>query len=146
MFYSIGEVAKMFNLPSSTIRYYDSEGLFPNLKRESGIRKFSNNDLEGLRVIECLKKSGLEIKDIKLFMQWVSEGPKTYSKRQELINKQKERIEEEIRNLNKALDMLKYKSWYYQELVDGKEEKETKAKVPNLLPEDIRIAYENAHK
>lgn len=146
MFYSIGEVAKMFNLPSSTIRYYDSEGLFPNLKRESGIRKFSNNDLEGLRVIECLKKSGLEIKDIKLFMQWVSEGPKTYSKRQELINKQKERIEEEIRNLNKALDMLKYKSWYYQELVDGKEEKETKAKVPNLLPEAIRIAYENAHK
>lgn len=146
MFYSIGEVAKMFNLPSSTIRYYDSEGLFPNLKRESGIRKFSDNDLEGLRVIECLKKSGLEIKDIKLFMQWVSEGPKTYSKRQELINKQKERIEEEIRNLNKALDMLKYKSWYYQELVDGKEEKETKAKVPNLLPEDIRIAYENAHK
>ncbi len=146
MFYSIGEVAKMFNLPSSTIRYYDSEGLFPNLKRESGIRKFSDNDLEGLRVIECLKKSGLEIKDIKLFMQWASEGKKTYSKRQELINKQKERIEEEIRNLNKALDMLKYKSWYYQQLVDGKEEKETKAKVPNLLPEDIRIAYENAHK
>lgn len=146
MFYSIGEVAKMFNLPSSTIRYYDSEGLFPNLKRESGIRKFSDNDLEGLRVIECLKKSGLEIKDIKLFMQWVSEGKKTYPKRQELINKQKERIEEEIRNLNKALDMLKYKSWYYQELVDGKEEKETKAKVPNLLPEDIRVAYENAHK
>ncbi len=146
MFYSIGEVAKMFNLPSSTIRYYDSEGLFPNLKRESGIRKFSDNDLEGLRVIECLKRSGLEIKDIKLFMQWASEGKKTYSKRQELINKQKERIEEEIRNLNKALDMLKYKSWYYQQLVDGKEEKETKAKVPNLLPEDIRIAYENAHK
>ncbi len=146
MFYSIGEVAKMFNLPSSTIRYYDSEGLFPNLKRESGIRKFSDNDLEGLRVIECLKRSGLEIKDIKLFMQWASEGKKTYSKRQELINKQKERIEEKIRNLNKALDMLKYKSWYYQQLVDGKEEKETKAKVPNLLPEDIRIAYENAHK
>ncbi len=146
MFYSIGEVSKMFNLPSSTIRYYDSEGLFPNLKRESGIRKFSDNDLEGLRVVECLKKSGLEIKDIKIFMQWVREGPKTYSKRQELINKQKERIEEEISNLNKALDMLKYKSWYYQQLVDGHEEKETKAKVPDLLPEDIRLAYENAHK
>ena len=31
------------------------------------IRYFSDNELEALRIIECLKKSGLEIKDIKQF-------------------------------------------------------------------------------
>ena len=53
--------------PSPTLRYYDKEGLFPNLKRESGIRKFNDHELEALRMIECLKASGLEIKDIKQF-------------------------------------------------------------------------------
>lgn len=73
--YSIGEVSKMFDLPVSTLRYYDKEGLFPNMQRVSGIRKFSDNEIEAIRVIECLKKSGLEIKEIKQFMEWCSEGP-----------------------------------------------------------------------
>lgn len=65
MTYSIGEISKMFNIPISTLRYYDREGLFPTMERVSGIRKFSENEIEALRVIDCLKKSGLEIKDIK---------------------------------------------------------------------------------
>ena len=37
--------------------------------------------MEALHVIECLKKSGLQIKEIKQFMQWCTEGPYTYGKR-----------------------------------------------------------------
>ena len=62
--YTIGQVSEMFHLPVSTLRYYDKEGLFPNLERSSGIRRFSDKEIEALRVIECLKKSGVEIKDI----------------------------------------------------------------------------------
>lgn len=68
--YTIGQVSKMFGLPISTLRYYDKEGLFPCIARVSGIRRFGDTDLEALRVIECLKQSGLEIKDIKRFMDW----------------------------------------------------------------------------
>ena len=57
--YTIGQVAEMFHLPISTLRYYDKEGLFPNLERKAGIRRFSEQELEALRVIECLKKAGL---------------------------------------------------------------------------------------
>ena len=57
--YTIGQIAEMFQLPVSTIRYYDKEGLFPDLKRSSGIRQFGPKEIEALRVIECLKKSGL---------------------------------------------------------------------------------------
>ena len=66
--YTIGQVSEMFDLPVSTLRYYDKEGLFPELNRTSGIRQFSENEIEALRVIECLKKTGLQIKDIKQFM------------------------------------------------------------------------------
>ena len=56
--YSIGQVAEMFGLPISTLRYYDKQGLFPNMERVSGIRKFGDTEIEALRVIECLKKAG----------------------------------------------------------------------------------------
>ena len=143
--YTIGQVAEMFDLPISTLRYYDKQGLFSQLTRESGIRKFSDNEIEALRVIECLKKSGLEIKDIKLFMEWCAEGSATYSNRFELIHKQKERVEAEIQQLHKTLDMLTYKCWYYtQAMEDGNEDK-AKALTPDGLPEDIRNAYDNSH-
>ena len=66
--YSIGQVAEMFGMPISTLRYYDKQGLFPNMERVSGIRKFSEAEIEALRVIECLKKAGMEIRDIKQLM------------------------------------------------------------------------------
>ena len=50
--YTIGQVSEMFDLPVSTLRYYDKEGLFPELNRTSGIRQFSENEIEALRVIE----------------------------------------------------------------------------------------------
>lgn len=59
--YTIGQVSETFGLPISTLRYYDKQGLFPEMQRTSGIRKFSDKELEALRIIECLKKSGLEI-------------------------------------------------------------------------------------
>ena len=65
--YTIGKVYEMFDLPVSTLRYYDKEGLFPELSRTSGIRQFSENEIETWRVIECLKKTGKQIKENK---QW----------------------------------------------------------------------------
>ena len=143
--YTIGQVAEMFDLPISTLRYYDKQGLFPQLIRESGIRKFSENEIEALRVIECLKKSGLEIKDIKLFMDWCAEGPATYSDLFHLIRNQKERVEAEIKQLHNTLDMLKFKCWYYSKAMEDGNEDTAKASIPDGLPEDIRVAYDNSH-
>ena len=76
--YTICQISEMFQLPVSTLRYYDKEGLFPNMKRSSGIRKFTDTEIEALRVIECLKKTGMEIKDIKTFIEWCSGWLSTY--------------------------------------------------------------------
>ena len=111
--YTIGQVSEMFNLPISTLRYYDKEGFFPNLERKGNIRYFSENDLEALRIIECLKASGLEIKDIKQFIDWVSEGSASYGKRKELFESRKAAVEAEIKQMEKTLALLKFKCWYY---------------------------------
>lgn len=144
--YTIGEISKMFNLPISTLRYYDKMGLFPTLKRHSGIREFSTKEIETLRVIECLKKSGLSMKDIQQFMNWCVEGPSTFVKRKELFENQKAAVEEEIRSLNRALDMLKYKCWFYEQILLVGDEEKIRSLVPEHLPKEIREIYENAHR
>lgn len=126
--YSIGEISKMFNIPVSTLRYYDKEGLFPEITRVSGIRKFSNNEIEALRVIECLKKSGLEIKDIKQFMKWTKLGSETFKIRKELFERQKVSVEKELRQMEKVLDMIKFKCWYYDEVLKQGNEVAVKSK------------------
>ena len=144
--YSIGQVAEMFGLPISTLRYYDKQGLFPKMERVSGIRKFSETEIEALRVIECLKKSGLEIKDIKQFMDWCGEGASTYPQRKALFEKQRKRLEAELIHMNKVLDMLKFKCWYYEQAMRDGGEDQVQSMIPDGLPGDVRKAYENAHQ
>lgn len=143
--YTIGQISEMFQLPISTLRYYDKEGLFPDLERSSGIRRFSEKEIEALRVIECLKKSGLEIKDIKLFMEWCSEGSATYQRRKELFERQKEIVQKEIAKLEKVLDMLQFKCWYYDQAVKDRNEDRIQSILPDRLPEDIQKIYNRSH-
>ena len=144
--YTIGQVSEMFHLPISTLRYYDKEGFFPNLERKGNIRYFSDNELEAIRIIECLKQSGLEIKDIKQFFEWVTEGSSSYTKRKELFEHRKAAVKEEIKQLEKTLAMLEFKCWYYDTaLADGSEDK-INAMLPDHLPKDIQKLYNEARK
>ena len=139
--YTIGQVSEMFGLPVSTLRYYDKEGLFPGMRRESGIRKFDETAIEALRIIECLKKSGLEIKEIKQFMAWCAEGSETYTLRRDLFLKRKKAVEEEIERMERTLALINYKCWYYAEaLKDGNEER-LQNMSPEDMPEEIWEAY-----
>lgn len=143
--FTIGQVADMYSLPVSTLRYYDKEGLFPNLQRQSGIRRFSEREVESMRLIECLKKSGLEIKDIKQFMQWCNEGPSTYQKRRELFVRRREALKEELEQLEKNMAMLEFKCWYYDTAIaDGNEDRLNEI-IPDKLPKDIKALYDKAH-
>lgn len=144
--YTIGQVSEMFDLPVSTLRYYDKEGLFPELNRTSRIRQFTEKEIETLRVIECLKKTGLQIKDIKLFISWCMEGSSTYLKRKELFENQKKQVEKGINELNQTLDMLNFKCWYYSEVIKDGNEDRLKNIIPNELPNSIKSAYMNSHK
>ena len=144
--YTIGQVSEMFGLPISTLRYYDKEGFFPNLERRGNIRYFSDSDLEAIRVIECLKKSGLEIKDIRQFFQWVAEGPSSYEKRKELFEARKVAVEEELKELERTLSLLKFKCWYYETAMKDGNEDGIHAMLPDKLPAEIQKLYNDAHE
>ena len=144
--YTIGQISEMFGLPISTLRYYDKEGLFPDMQRQSGIRQFTDKEVEALRVIECLKASGLEIRDIKCFMQWCTEGPATYPQRKALFEARKTAVEGELERLNHILDMLKYKCWYYGKACEDGTEDNILAMLPDALPPEIQRLYDSGRE
>lgn len=115
MFYTVGEMAKKIGVAPSTLRYYDKEGLLPFVERSSGgIRVFKEADYEWLKVIECLKKTGMPLKDIKTFIEMAMQGDDTIDERLELIRKQRDEVGRQIAELQETLDTLNFKCWYYE--------------------------------
>lgn len=115
MIYTVSEAAKILNVAPSTIRYYDKEGLLPFVERtDGGIRVFKEKDFDCLFIIDCLKKSGLSIKDIKSYINMVFKGDETIDERLALFQKQREKVIKQIDELNQTLAILDYKCWYYK--------------------------------
>ena len=115
MLYSIGEMAKLLDIPASTLRYYDKQGLLPFVERsKSGIRMFQEKDYEWLKLIECLKKSGLTLSEIKNYIFMAIRGDETIEDRLQLFLNQKEVITQKITELQETLKVVEYKCWYYE--------------------------------
>ncbi|MBY0099490.1 MerR family transcriptional regulator [Mesobacillus maritimus] len=133
--YSIGEVAKELSLTVYTLRYYDKEGLMPFVDRTpSGTRVFKDSDIEALKIIECLKSTGMPIKEIKAFIDWCSEGDSTLKQRYEMFMERKSIVEAQMEELKKTLELIEHKCWYYKTAIDAGTEdvhKEDKIVVPN---------------
>ena len=89
--------------------------------------------------------TGMEIKDIRQFMDWCVEGSSTYPQRKALFEEQRSHMEAELEQMNRTLDMLKFKCWYYEQAIKDGSEDRLKSLIPDHLPEEIRKAYENAH-
>ncbi len=139
MYYSIGEVANATGIAISTLRYYDREGMFPNIERSSGgIRIFSDTEINTLKVIECLKSSGMSIKSIKEFLIWCEEGDVSLGKRREMFHARLEEVEKQIEALQKTKSMLKYKCWYYDTAIAAGSEEAVKNLPIDEIPENMR--------
>lgn len=115
MTYTVGEMAKLLGVPSSTLRYYDKEGLLPFVERSSsGIRMFHEKDYEWLQMIGCLKKAGMSLKDIRQYIHLAMEGDSTIEERLQLFYRQRELLQAQMEALQRTMDVLDYKCWYYE--------------------------------
>jgi len=123
MSYTIKQVSEMTGLPIPTLRYYDKEGLLPGLqRRESGYRIFTEDDLETIQIIECFKQSGLQIKEMKNFMELAAQGDETLQECHDIYENQVKLLEDKISSLEQALEISKTKLSIYKEaLANGTE-------------------------
>lgn len=112
--HTIKKVSEITNISPYTIRYYDKEGLLPFVSRtESGIRKFSDTDLEWLKLITCLKNTGMHIKDIKQYIDWYIIGMDTFDNRKNLLLEHRKTVLKQMEELQFNLDKINKKIEYY---------------------------------
>jgi DNA-binding transcriptional MerR regulator len=117
MSYTIQQVAGKLGLTTSALRYYDKEGLLPTLKRtDSGIRTFSDTELEWLGLICCLKNSGMPIMEIKHFMNLCLRGEDTCEERRQVLEHHKTEILKQMEILQNSLNTVNYKIEHYKEI------------------------------
>ena len=115
MYYTVCEVAKRLKLSPHTIRFYGKEGLLDFVERDqNGNRNFKESDFERLFIIASLKRAGMSIKQIREFTVLCDKGDSTIAQRLKIITEQKTSVEEQITELQDALDVLKYKTWLYE--------------------------------
>lgn len=118
MGYTIGQVANKMGLTAHTLRYYDKEGLLPFVqKASSGQRVFSTQDVEWLVLIECMKGTGMQLKEIKQYIDWCQQGDSTLNDRLELLKKQKRKVEEDMKRLKMHMEKVNFKIAYYEEAI-----------------------------
>lgn len=141
MLYTIGEMAKVLGIKASTLRYYDKEGLLPFVERSSGgIRMFTDGDYATLKLINCLKKSGLSIKEIKEFIKMAAMGDSSLKERQKLFENRRKAVKKQIEELNETLEVLNYKCWYYETAVNAGSESAVKKLSAKDLPPELQKA------
>ena len=143
---TVGEMAKRLGVPASTLRYYDKEGLLPFVGRSSGgIRMFEEKDYEWLRIIECLKKTGMSLKDIREYIELAMQGDETIDRRLEMFRKQRTVLQARMAELQQTMDTLEYKCWFYETA----KERGTTVGIgdlpPEALPENIRAVRARLH-
>ncbi|WP_340400616.1 MerR family transcriptional regulator [Paenibacillus sp. FSL H8-0079] len=120
MTYSISEVAKKLDLTVYTLRYYDKEGLMPFVERTtSGTRLFKDSNIDFLKIIQCLKLTGMTIKDIKNFV---------------MFTERKAIVEGKMEELQRTMEVFEHKCSYYETALEaGTEEIHEIKRIENAL-------------
>ncbi|MFS0724230.1 MerR family transcriptional regulator [Paenibacillus sp. 1P07SE] len=112
--YTINEIAEICHISVHTIRFYDKEGLLPFVTRNStGNRQFSEADLEVIKLICCLKNSGMQVKDIKHYIDLCMQGKETAPERRQLMVNHRKAILKQIDDFKKNLNLVDLKIGFY---------------------------------
>jgi DNA-binding transcriptional MerR regulator len=117
--YSIHEVCERTGLTAHTLRYYEKEKLLPSVGRSAGgFRQYTDEDMESLTMICCLKNTGMSLQDIARFMELTREGDQTLRERCELLKRHRERVLERMEEMQRHLEKVSCKVEYFSRKLD----------------------------
>ena len=116
--YTVKEVADKTDVSEHTLRFWAKSGFFPFVQRDSNnIRRFSENDLEWVKIVKCLRFVGTDNKAIKKYIDLCIIGDSTIKERYEIICATKQKALQQMQDLKQQLDLLDYKEQFYKNLI-----------------------------
>lgn len=120
MEYTISQIAERYELEPHTLRFYEKEGILTPARTESGIRRYTDENVAQLEMALCLKSTGMPLKDIKRYFDLVEEGDDTLDQRLEIFIQHRQHVLEEIEELRRHLCKIEHKIEWYRGFIDEK--------------------------
>lgn len=119
--YTSKQVCDQVGISYETLKFYCKEGLVPNVKRDkNNYRKFDEKNIAWLKGVQCLRKCGMSIKDIKVYMNYCLEGESSIPERKEMLNKSKDFLLKRIEEINESINYINSKQAFYDDVLSGK--------------------------
>ena len=112
------EACEQVGITYGTLKFYCNEGLVPNVKRDkNNHRKFDERDIQWLKGLQCLKKCGMSIQDMKHYMNLCLEGVSSIPKRKELLATYKDLMLKQIDEVHKNIDYINHKQVFFDSVL-----------------------------
>lgn len=118
--YTMKDICDLTGLPYETLRFYCNEGLVPNVKRDQhNYRVFSEQDLNWIRGLLCLKKCGMSIRDMKRYMELCLAGKDSIPERKAMLAEQKELLLQRMQEIQDCMNFIDNKQQFYDGVLEG---------------------------
>lgn len=115
--YMIREMSRKFNMPASTLRYYEEIGLLSDVKKNTaGQRIYTQEHAERLECIQCFKKAGMTLSQLREFFVYETDEAKHIDEILLLLTSQLTQVQEQLSQLNMILEHIERKVCYYQDI------------------------------
>jgi DNA-binding transcriptional MerR regulator len=121
---SIAEVSAVTGLSADTLRYYEKDGLMvhPVARDTSGHRSYSEADLGWLSMLNCLRATGMPIRDVRRYADLVRLGDGTEGARLELLRSHRESVLTQLEDAQRHLEKITNKVATYEDKLAAREE------------------------
>lgn len=137
--YTVKEVAEKMDVSEHTLRFWAKSGFFPFVKRDkNNVRMFSDNDLDWVKIVKCLRSVGTENKAIKRYIDLCIIGDSSIQERYGIILATKEKARRQMEELHKQMAVLDYKEAFYQNLIKNNL-KDTWNPMNNHTPDEAAV-------
>jgi MerR family transcriptional regulator, redox-sensitive transcriptional activator SoxR len=103
---TIGQIAKRAGLNTSAIRYYEAKGLLPEPMRIGGQRRYRDDTLARLGVIDVAKRAGFSLDDIRVLLNASDAGEPAHTRLQDLARRKLPAVDELIERAQRVRDWL----------------------------------------
>lgn len=123
MRYSPGQVAEQTGFSLDTLRYYERIGLLDGIERNSGgQRVFTDGDVAWLRILRCLRDTGMPIQRMVRYAELARGGDETVGERLDVLREHDRDIDEKIAHLLLEQEHIRSKIAYYERELEARAE------------------------
>ncbi|MCR6488166.1 MerR family transcriptional regulator [Amycolatopsis sp. OK19-0408] len=112
--YTPAQVTEKTGFTIDTLRYYERIGLLHEVGRTAGGRRFfTEQDVEFLQLLRCLRYTGMPVAEMLRFVELLRSGDATREERVDVLREHEARVAAQISRLEEHREHIRFKIELY---------------------------------